>query len=173
MDERREPGDRRRGAPATRPLERPPGERYATVDDATEAAERPGPTDAAERPGPTAGRALLLAIVVGLVGAALIVVLGGVFSLSAGLLVVAGGIGWAVGRAIAIGRAASADTQVPRWLAIALAVASVLIGQVGLWLYAATEGGSLGLVDYLVQSRGLLVPLEAVVAAGMAWWAAR
>jgi hypothetical protein len=164
MDERREPGDRRRGAPATRPLERPPGERYATVDD---------PAEAPERPGPTAGRALLLAIVVGLVGAALIVVLGGVFSLSAGLLVVAGGIGWAVGRAIAIGRAASADTQVPRWLAIALAVASVLIGQVGLWLYAATEGGSLGLVDYLVQSRGLLVPLEAVVAAGMAWWAAR
>jgi len=161
MHERPEPGDRRRAAPATRPLERPPGERYVEAED---------PRDAAAPP--TASRAILVAILLMLAGAALIVVLGGVFSLSAGLLVVAGVIGWAVGGSISMGRGMSVDAGMRRWLAIALAVASIVLGQVGLWLYAATEGGSLGLVDYLVQSRGLLVPLEALVAGCLAWWAA-
>jgi hypothetical protein len=163
MDERPQPGDRRRAAPGPGQLERPPGERYVKVE------APPEPAD----PALTASRAILLAVLAALAGTGLIVVLGGVFSLSAGLLVVAGVIGWAIGRAIAMGRATPADARTHRWLSIGLALASVVLGQVGLWLYALGEGGSLGLVDYLVQSRGLLVPLEALIAGGVAWWTAR
>ena len=52
----------------------------------------------------------------------------------------------------------------PKRLAIALAVGSVAAGLVGVWLFAGLEGGSLGLIDYLVQVQGVLVPIELATA---------
>ena len=105
---------------------------------------------------------------IGVAGSAIIVVLGGVLALSAGLVVVAGAIGWLIGgtlRGGVIGPRAA--------IAVALAVESVLVGQVGLWLFARSEGGALGLVDYLAQTWGWIVVAETAAAALTAWWTAR
>ena len=48
-----------------------------------------------------------------------------------------------------------------------------MAGQVGLWLYAGSEGGVLSLVDYLGETFGPLVPLQVVIAPAAAWMAAR
>lgn len=119
------------------------------------------------------GRALATGFVAGLAGAIATVVLGGVLSLSAGLVVVAGATGWAVGTATRVGARDAVDPGRRRWLALAVALVAVLLGQLGLWLYARTEGGVLALPDYLAQTFGLLVPVQAAVAAGLAWWSAR
>ncbi len=58
-------------------------------------------------------------------------------------------------------------------LGATLAGIGVTIGQVGLWLYARTEGGVLPLIDYLGLTFGALVPLQLLLAAGVAWWRAR
>jgi hypothetical protein len=163
--ERQSPGER---APATgtvgagRPsrLDRPPGERYGG----------PGihpdePASDGERGTP---RSLAVASVIGLAGSALIVILGGVLALSAGLVVVAGVIGWLIGTTLAGG-----SIGPRRAIAIALAVESVLVGQVGLWLFAMSEGGALGLVDYLGQTWGIVIIAEVAAAAIAAWWSSR
>jgi uncharacterized protein (DUF2062 family) len=49
----------------------------------------------------------------------------------------------------------------------------VAIAQIGIWLFARAEGGALGLVDYLGQTFGPLVPLQFAIAALVAWWSAR
>ena len=46
-------------------------------------------------------------------------------------------------------------------------------GQLGIWAYARSEGGVLGLADYLGQTFGWLVPAQVVLAAFAAWWSAR
>lgn len=100
-------------------------------------------------------------------------VLGGVLAVSAGLLVVAGATGWAVavGLRTGAGQRLTADRRVR--LALALALLSVVLGQLGLWLYARTEGGVLGPLDYLAETFGLLVPLELLAAWIVAWATAR
>jgi hypothetical protein len=108
-----------------------------------------------------------------LAGSVVMVVLGGVFALSAGLLVISGLIGWAIGQVVS-GAASPAST--PRFrttVAVTLAFDAVALAQVGLWLHARTQGGALGLLDYLAQTRGLLVPIELLIAMGVAWWATR
>ena len=111
----------------------------------------------------SAARGLALAAIVAVVGAVAITVLGGVLTLTAGLLVVAAIIGWAIG----MGPARSAAGRHRRRpaahrLAVALALGAVVLGQVGLWLYARTEGGVLPLVDYLGEVFGPLVPVAGV-----------
>ena len=49
----------------------------------------------------------------------------------------------------------------------------MVLGQVGLWLFARAEGGVLAPIDYLGQTFGPLVPVEVVLAAVVAWWRAR
>ena len=44
-----------------------------------------------------------------------------------------------------------------RVVAAAIAVASVALGLVGIWLFAGFEGGALGPVDYLAGVQGVLV----------------
>jgi len=58
-------------------------------------------------------------------------------------------------------------------VAVALAVGSVVLGQLGLWLYARVEGGVLPLGGYLAETFGVLVPFQVAVAAIVAWRAAR
>ncbi len=71
------------------------------------------------------------------------------------------------------GLARTARAQPRRWIATALAVIGVALGQLGLWLFARSEGGVLPLVDYLGQTFGPLVPLQLLVAGAVAWWTSR
>jgi hypothetical protein len=150
--------------PGERRLDRPPSDRYA----------RPEP-EIGTSPAPVGShwRALSVSAGVGAVGALATILLGGVLGLSAGLLVVAGATGWGIGAAwVAAGRdAVQASRRL--WLTAAVAIGSFVAGQLGLWLNARAEGGVLTLPDYLGQTFGLLVPLQAVLVIGVAWWTAR
>jgi hypothetical protein len=52
--------------------------------------------------------------------------------------------------------------------AVIVALGSVALGLVGIWLFAGIEGGVLGIVDYLADVQGLLVPIELIVAGVLA-----
>ncbi len=170
--EPRDPGDAPSGRP-TRELERPPGERYRRLDLA----------DAAAGSGARGNRAalatpLLKAIGACVVGAALLFALGAIFSSTAGLLFVAGLGGGAIGlllaRAAVPGTAAepALTRRSAMWLAVALSLAAVAAGAIGTWLFARGEGGTLGLIEYLLETFGLFIPGEIVIAAiGAAWGA--
>lgn len=158
MDDTPQPGDRR---PARR-LERPPGERYAASEPGAEPPPPVGPV-----------RGILLAAGVGLLGSAVSIVLFAVASVSAGLLVVAGLTGLFVGQALRAGAGTTLPSALRRGLAVSTALESVVAAQIGIWLYALAEGGALGLIDYLAQAFGPLVPLQLGVAALVAWWSAR
>lgn len=152
--------------PGERRLAHPPSDRYRrTTADAPTADAPPRPT--------APSRAAAYGLGAALVSAALIVLFGGVLAVSAGLLIVAALTGRAVGLGVVIGAGSSlADTRRVA-LAIALATGAVALGQVGLWLYAQTEGGVLSLVDYLGETFGILVPLQVALAGAVAWWSAR
>lgn len=143
-----EPGERRR-------LDRPPSGRFAPPADPVQsdaaAVVKPGPTDRAVR-----------AAAVGLAGVAAFVVLGGPLSVTAGLVAVAAVVGWLEG--LVLGSTLRA---------VGLAVGTVAVGLVGIWFFAQSEGGALGLVDYLAQVQGVLVPVELVVAGAVAAGSAR
>lgn len=153
--------------PGERRLDRPPSERYGTAAAQDGSAEVPR--------SPSVPRAIGLGIAAALAGAAATVVLGGALAVSAGLLVVAVTTGWLVGAAVAGGWPPrdrdSAGRR--RSVAVALSVAGVALGQVGLWLFARTEGGVLPLSDYLGQTFGWLVPLQVGLGAVATWWSAR
>ncbi len=159
--------------PGERRLDHPPSDRYR---EGAAPIGAPGATPgggASPAGGGSPARGVAFAVVVGLIGAGLTVLLGGVITISAGLLVVAA----LTGRGAALGLAAGAGDSLasPRraWLAAGIAVAGVLVGQLGLWLYARTEGGVLTLPDYLGQTFGVLVPLQVALALVVAWWSAR
>ena len=115
------------------------------------------------------GRGALVAIG----GAVVFALLGGLLSMTAGLLAVAAAIGWLVGRTVAAGAGPSAPPARRSVIAAVLAIDGVVLGLLGIWLVAALQGGRLGLLEYLAQTRGLLAPLEIAVAAAIAWWSAR
>jgi hypothetical protein len=154
-----EPGEP--GEPGERRLERPPSDRY-------KAAVREPADDGAGTQGRAVGRAVLAAVA----GAVVITVSGGILAITAGLLVIAAAIGWAV--AAGLSTSPGDGPRVRRTaLAAALAVFGVALGQLGLWLVARQEGGTLGLVEYLGEVFGILVPLELAIAGVVAWWRAR
>ena len=110
------------------------------------------------------------AILIAIVGTALIVLIGGLLASTAGLLFVAGIT------AAAIGLVAAGSGRPKPWiqrLAIGLGLAVVVVGAIGTWVVALAQGGSLGLVDFLWATSGLLVPAEAVVTVLAAAWGAR
>lgn len=149
--------------PGERRLSHPPSERYDAA-----------PSDAQDEPVPgSPGRAVAWGALAAGAGAALTVLLGGVVAISVGLLVVWASAGNAVGLATRMGGGAALAAPRRTWLAVVLALVGVLVGQVGLWAYATSEGGVLPLVEYLATTFGVLVPLQALLAAGAAWWAAR
>jgi hypothetical protein len=164
MDSPPEPGDRRPAADGPHRLERPPGERYA-------APRAGGDETAPAGSGPIRG--ILLASVAGAIGSAASIALFAVASVSAGLLVVAAVTALFVAEALRAGRGNTMPRRLRRSLALYTAVESVAVAQVGIWLFARSEGGALGLIDYLAQTFGPLVPLQFAIAALVAWWSAR
>lgn len=152
MDDGR-PGE----APGERRLARPPSERYVAP------AEGSAPDGADARAG------VGLASLVAGAGAVVITIAGGLLSITAGLLVIAGALGWAI--AVVLSR--GTEVAGPRWLAPGLAALGVALGQVGLWLVARQEGGTLDPIAYLGEAFGVLVPLQLAIAAVVAWWQAR
>jgi hypothetical protein len=149
-----------------RRLARPPSERYGAAAGGAEP-----PPEGADVASPARG--IAFGAVAAIAGAVLIVVLGGAMAISAGLLVAAAAIGYAVGLASVAGAAGTLPGSGRPGIAAALAGLGVVLGQVGLWLFARTEGGVLPLIDYLGQTFGPLVPLELLLAVGVAWWRAR
>jgi len=125
---------------------------------------------------------LARAALIGLVGAAVLVLVGGVLASTAGLLFVAGGMGAGIGLALARGAVASPTAVTDRppmarpaavRLAVVIACLAVLIGAAGIWLVALREGGTLGPMEYLWATFGPLVPAELVVASVAAAWGAK
>jgi hypothetical protein len=149
--------------PGERRLAHPPSDRYRAAELAAQAPARPT----------SRARGLAYATVVVVVGALAITVLGGIVTLTGGLLALAAIIGWATAWALRIGGGASIRGRRRAWLAVALALGSIVLGQIGLWLYGLTEGGVLPLVDYLGEVFGPLVPAQAIIAVVVAWVAAR
>jgi hypothetical protein len=160
-----EPGER----PNRTPLERAPGARY-TQPDADTATE---PDPSAGNPAAAPARGVAWAVLVAIGGAAGIVVLGGPLTVTVGLLVVAALIGRFVALALRAGAGSAIEGRARPATAIGVAVVGILLGQLGIWLYARTEGGVLALPDYLAQTFGWLVPAELIVAAAAAWWTSR
>lgn len=99
--------------------------------------------------------------------------LAGVFAVSAGLVVVAAVLGRFVALAHRAGSRGTVAGRARVGAAVALSVAAVVVAQLGIWLYARSEGGALGLADYLGQTFGWLVPLQLAVATATAWWSGR
>jgi len=153
--------------PGERRLDRPPSDRYRDVG-AEGAAAAAEVTDRG-----SVARGVAFGVLAGLAGAAAIVVLGGPVGLSAGLVVVAAALGWAIGTALRAGAGGTLQAPARPVSAVAIAMLAIALGQVGLWLYARSEGGVLTLPDYLAETWGVLVPIQAILAVVAAWWAAR
>jgi hypothetical protein len=153
-------------SPGERRLAHPPSDRYRDIEIEAEAAGLPDP--AASVP-----RGLAVSLVIGIVGAAAIVFLGGVLAVTFGLLVIAGTTGLAVSQGLRVGAREHLSARRRTGLAVGFALGAVALGQLGLWLYARTEGGVLAPLDYLWEVYGILVPLEFAAAAAAAWLSAR
>jgi hypothetical protein len=96
-----------------------------------------------------------LAVAVG--GVLAFVVLGGILAITAGLVVLAGLIGWLIGLVVR-----------PPVRAAVVAVAVVAVGLLGVWLFGRWEGGVLDPFEYFAEVQGVLVPLELLAAGGLA-----
>lgn len=125
------------------------------------------------RPAGSVARAAWIGAGVALLGALAITIAGGVLTLTAGLVAVAGIAGWAVAGAVRVagGAALTPDRRIA--IAVVLALAGAVAGQLGLWLYARYQGGALDPVALLAEVYGPLVPLELAAAGIVAWWTAR
>lgn len=150
--------------PGERRLARAPSDRYRAAE-----ASPAAPADT----GASIVRGVALGVVAAAVGAGAIALLGGVVLMTSGLIVAAAAIGWAVGLAVRVGAGETLGRSTRVRLAVGLAVLAVVFGQAGLWLYARSEGGVLGPLDYLAEVFGLVVPLELVAAWLVAWGSAR
>jgi formate/nitrite transporter FocA (FNT family) len=155
------PGEQRR-------LARPPSERYRE-------AEAKAAADAAERADSSASlaRGLALAVIVSLVGALALVMLGAIATVTTGLIVVAGAIGFGVALALQLGARGHLPSGHRVLLAVALTLGAIGLGQLGIWQYARAEGGVLPVIDYLAEVFGPLVIVEFVVGGVVAWAVAR
>jgi hypothetical protein len=119
-------------------------------------------------------RAIVVAFIAAIGGGIAIAVAGGILTITAGLLVLAAVVGWVVGAvfSLALGPTPPGGRAIRRSFAAIIALLGVVLGQVGLWLIAREEGGTLGVVDYLAEVFGFLVPAELALAAAFAWWRA-
>lgn len=139
-----QPGDRRPS------LERPPGERYR-------------PAEPADDPGMARLDRVAWPIAVLLGTVIVFTILGGVMTLTAGLIVVAVFAGWLIGKLVS-----------PPPLAAAVGVVAVILGFLGIWAFGRIEGGVLDPVEYLAEVEGwVLVGLCLLAGGGLAAAASR
>ena len=139
-----EPGDRR---PL---LDRPPGDRYAVLPSAT--AEPAGRLDAMLVP---------LALILG--GAVAFTILGGIVTITAGLVILAAFLGWLTGRLVS-----------PPASAATVGLLVVVAGFFGIWLFGRLEGGVLDPIAYLGEVEGpVVVVLSLLFGGGLAAAASR
>jgi hypothetical protein len=103
----------------------------------------------------TTARRAARGVAAALIGAGVIALLGGPLSVTVGLVGVVAVVGWAIGSIV----------RPSLGLAVGLAIGSVVLGLIGIWLFARLEGGVLSLPDYLSQVHGPLVVIEIAVAA--------
>lgn len=148
--------------PGERRLDRPPSDRYGVTV----------PLDPPTSTG-SGARGLAFGSIAAVGGAGAIVLLGGILAVSAGLLVVAIAIGYAVAVALKAGSGTSLTGPTRSLTASALATTATIVGFLGVWLFARTEGGVLALTDYLGEVFGPIVPLHLLLAAIAAWWTAK
>jgi hypothetical protein len=151
--------------PGYRRLARPPSDRY----DADASGTSSPPSD----PGGSVGRGIVLGILVGIGGAGVTTVVAGTFAVSAGLLVAAIALGWAIAAVVRLGATDHLDPGPRRFATIIITVAAIVLVQVGLWLFARAEGGVLSLPDHLAETYGILVPLQFGLGTLAAWWSTR
>lgn len=164
-DPPREPSEPREPREPRR-LAEPPSTRYAASAPANDAEA------GSALPGPLARAAL---VAVG--GAVLLTLVGAILASTFGLLFVAGATGAAVGLVLARAAVPTGDgppvtRRTVAWIAVGLSVAAVAVAALATWAYARGEGGTLGLLDYLLETFGPFVPAEAFLAAVAAWWGA-
>lgn len=137
-----EPGERRRQ------LDQAPGDRYAAPPD-----REPGGIS------PTVWAPI--AVILG--GAIAYTILGGVLTVTAGLVVVAIFIGWLVGKVVS-----------PPARAAAVGAIAIVVGLLGIWLFGRVEGGVLDPIAYFDEVQGWpLVVAQLIGGAGMAAAASR
>jgi len=166
-----------------RTLERPPSERFHADDGAAPGKARSaGGAGAQEEGRALAAGGLRIAIGIAILGALAIAVLNAVLAVTTGLVAVAGVTAYLVGLALrpgaetdtAGGRTPGVSTGAGRVsLAIVLALLAIGAGAVGAWLVAIPQGNLLGPVDYLGQTLGIVLPVQAVVAMVGAWLGSR
>jgi hypothetical protein len=120
-----EPGDRRPH------LDRPPSDRYV--------ARAPAAADAKS----ARLDAILVPVALVLGTAVAFVVLGGIVTVTAGLVLVAAFLGWLTGRLVS-----------PPGLAAIIAVVAVIAGFLAIWLFGRIEGGVLDPIAYLFEVEG-------------------
>ena len=130
------PGDRRPR------LDRPPSDRYVTAT--------PAATQAAGRLDP-----MLVPLGLVLGGAIAFTVLGGILTVTAGLLIPAAFLGWLSGRLVS-----------PPGRATIVGLAVVIAGFLGIWLFGRIEGGVLDPLEYLVEVEGPVVVILSLLAGG-------
>jgi hypothetical protein len=150
--------------PGERRLSHPPSDRYRVNEP---------PASPVPDPGASRARGVAVATIAGLVGAGAITGLGGIVTVTAGLLVVAAGTGWAVATGLRLGAGGQLSRRGRSRLAPTVALVAIALGQAGLWLLARAQGGVLAPFDFLWEVYGVLVPLEFAIAAAVAWIAAR
>jgi hypothetical protein len=158
--------------PPRRLLDRPPSERLASsgaAGTATGSASAvtgwAGAESAAAGAGSAAGsaaRATALGILAAAIGAAVHLAVATLLLWTGALLVVAVTVGIMVGLAVAFGAGTTMTPTARRALAVALALAGLAVAVGANW---ALSGMYLGPLDYLAQVYGLLVPLQAALAA--------
>lgn len=118
------------------------------------------------------------AVVAAVLGAIGLYAVGGLLASTGGLLFVAGLTGAAVGlilarAAVPVGAAAPALTRRQvSWLALTLSIGAIVVGAVATWLHALGEGGTLGFVDYQLETFGPFIFGEIVIAVVAAAWGA-
>jgi hypothetical protein len=154
-----------------RQLDRAPGERY--LGPPREGRELPASRAAQPlgRPSPT--KAVVSGSIAAVIALVVFLIFAGPLSFAPGLVVIAIFAGRLIGLTVksAAGPTLSSDARTVT--AMLLTLGWFAAAQVGIWLYARSEGGALGLFDYLGQVFGGLVPLQAIAAVLIAWWSAR
>ena len=160
-------------APSARRLVTPPSARYGDPGGPSGT----GGEAATGAPGSALTGPLVRAILVAVAGAAGLLVVGAIVASTAGLLFIAGLTGAVVGLVLARAALPRDDTQpVPRrtvtWIAVVVSILAVGVAAFATWLVARNEGGTLALVDYLLETFGPFVPAEAFLAAIAAAWGA-